>query len=106
MNPLNGIQDVSPLKVEPPDVTVAEQSEAVSPPSSSIFTWLIKPDVIKDNLNKVSQQVGDVIATPKMPDAENLKKVTVIVASGLAVGMMVRFIRQSRPTDHPDEVTE
>ena len=107
MNPdLNGIHDVSPPTVERPDMTVVAESEAISSPASSVFTWLIKPDVIKDNLDKVSQQIGETITSSKIPDAERLRKVAVIAASGLAVGMAVHFLRQSRTTEQPNAVTE
>ena len=107
MNPdLNGIQDLSTQTVEPSDETVVEESEVTPVPSSGIFTSLIKPDVLKDNLDKISQQVGEVITSPKIPDADRLRKVAVITLGGLAVGMIVHFLRQSRVDDQPDEVTE
>ncbi|MEM7027993.1 MAG: hypothetical protein AAF629_00265 [Chloroflexota bacterium] len=107
MNPKqNGIQDLSTQTVELPDETVVAESEVTPNPSSGIFTSLIKPDVLRDNLDKISQQVGEVITTPKIPDTDRLRRVAVITVSGLAVGMAVHFLRQSRLAHQPDEVTK
>ena len=107
MNPeLNGIQDLSTQTDEPSDETEVAESEVTSTPSSTIFTSLIKPDLLRDNLGRISQHVGEVITAPKMPNTEQLKKVAVITVSGLAVGMAVHYLRQSRPNGQPEAVTE